>query len=78
MPTMRPTLDLQMQLADAGADLITLPIQTTGETLIQNISYVKELGLKVGVWPWRGLPMLFFDQFIPFVDMIEYECGYPF
>jgi ribulose-phosphate 3-epimerase len=75
---MRPTLDLLKQLADAGADLITLPIETTGETLIQNISYVKELGLKVGVWAWQGLPVLFFDQFIPFVDIIEYECRYPF
>jgi len=75
---MRPTLDLLKQLADAGADLITLPIETTGETLIQNISYVKELGLKVGVWAWQGAPVLFFDQFIPFVDIIEYECRYPF
>ena len=75
---MRPTLDLLKQLADAGADLITLPIETTGETLIQNISYVRDLGLKVGVWAWQGLPVLFFDQFIPFVDIIEYECRYPF
>ncbi|MEE8440326.1 MAG: hypothetical protein V3S41_01295 [Spirochaetia bacterium] len=75
---MRPTLDLLNQLADAGADLITLPIETTGETLIQNITYVKDLGLKVGVWAWQGLPVLFFDQFIPFVDIIEYECRYPF
>lgn len=75
---MRPSLDLLKQLADAGADLITLPIETTGETLIQNVSYVKELGLKVGVWAWQGCPVLFFDQYIPFVDIIEYECRYPF
>lgn len=78
LQTMRPTLDLLKQLADAGADLITLPIETTGETLIQNVSYVKELGLKVGVWAWQGAPVLFFDQYIPFVDIIEYECRYPF
>jgi ribulose-phosphate 3-epimerase len=75
---MRPSLDLLKQLADAGANLITLPIETTGETLIQNVSYVKELGLKVGVWAWQGAPVLFFDQYIPFVDIIEYECRYPF
>jgi ribulose-phosphate 3-epimerase len=75
---MRPSLDLLKQLADAGADLITLPIETTGETLIQNVSYVKELGLKAGVWAWQGTPVLFFDQCIPFVDIIEYECRYPF
>ncbi len=78
LQTVRPTLDLLKQLADAGADLITLPIETTGETLIQNVSYVKELGLKVGVWAWQGAPVLFFDQYIPFVDIIEYECRYPF
>jgi ribulose-phosphate 3-epimerase len=75
---MRPSLDLLKQIAEAGADLITLPIETTGETLIQNVSYVKELGLKAGVWAWQGAPVLFFDQCIPFVDIIEYECRYPF
>jgi len=73
-----PTLDLYKQLADAGADLITIPIEHAGETLIQHLTYVKELGLKVGVWGWQGMPTLFFDQCIPFVDIIEYECRYPF
>lgn len=74
----QPTLDLYKQLADAGADLITIPIEHAGETLIQHITYVKELGLKVGVWAWQGTPTVFFDQCIPFVDIIEYECRYPF
>jgi len=74
----RPSLDLLKQLADEGADLITLPIETTGETLLQYVSYVKDLGLKTGVWAWQGCPVLFFDQYIPYVDIIEYECRYPF
>jgi ribulose-phosphate 3-epimerase len=74
----RPTLDLYKQLADEGVDLITIPIEHTGETLIEHISFVKELGLKVGVWGWQGLPTVFFEQCIPFVDIIEYECRYPF
>jgi ribulose-phosphate 3-epimerase len=74
----RPTLDLLRQLADAGADLVTLPIETTGETLIQLVTFTKELGMKVGVWAWQGCPVVFFDQYIPFVDIIEYECRYPF
>ncbi|MGM0432134.1 MAG: hypothetical protein ACQEQU_05415 [Spirochaetota bacterium] len=74
----RPTLDLYKQLADEGADLITIPIEHAGETLIEHVSYVKELGLKVGVWGWQGLPTVFFDQCIPFVDIIEYECRYPY
>jgi ribulose-phosphate 3-epimerase len=74
----RPSLDLLKQLADEGADLITLPIETTGETLLQYVTYVKDLGLKAGVWAWQGCPVLFFDQYIPFVDIIEYECRYPF
>jgi ribulose-phosphate 3-epimerase len=78
LQTERPSRDLLNQLADGGANLITIPIETGGETLIQNVNYVKELGLKVGVWAWQGLPVLFFDQFIPFVDIIEYECWYPF
>lgn len=75
---MRPTRDLLGQLADAGADLVTLPIETTGETLIQNITYLQDLGLKTGVWAWQGAPVTLFDQYIPFVDIIEYECRYPF
>ena len=74
----RPTLDLYRQLADAGAGLITLPIENAGETLIQHLTYIKELGLKTGVWGWQGLPSVFFDQCIPFVDIIEYECRYPY
>ena len=74
----RPSLDLLRQLADEGADLITLPIETTGETLLQYVTFVKELGLKAGVWAWQGCPVSFFDQYIPFVDIIEYECRYPF
>ena len=27
----------------------------------------------MGVWGWQGLPVLFFEQYIPFVDIIEYE-----
>jgi ribulose-phosphate 3-epimerase len=74
----QPTLDLYKQLADEGVDLITIPIEHTGEMLIEHISFVKELGLKVGVWGWQGLPTVFFEQYIPFVDIIEYECRYPF
>ncbi len=75
----RPTFDVFKQLADIGVNLISLPIETTGETLIQNITYIKEtLGLKVGVWAWQGCPTLFFEQYIPFVDIIEYESRAPF
>ena len=74
----RPTLDLMRQLADAGANLITLPIESASETLIESVTYVQELGLKVGVWGWQGMPVLFFDQFVPFVDIVEYECRYPY
>jgi ribulose-phosphate 3-epimerase len=76
---MRPGHELFRQLKDSGADLITLPIETTGETLIQSITYIKEtLELKVGVWAWQGCPLLFFDQYLPFVDIIEYESRAPF
>ena len=75
----RPTHELFRQLADAGANLISLPIETTGETLIQSISFIKEtLGLKVGVWAWQGCPLVFFNQYLPFVDIIEYESRAPF
>jgi pentose-5-phosphate-3-epimerase len=71
---MRPTFDLYRQLKDEGADLISLPIETTMENLIQDLSFIKEnLELKVGVWGWQGLPVVFFEQYIPFVDIIEYE-----
>ncbi len=74
----RPTLDLFSQLSDLGADLITVPIETTGETIVQNLTYIQELGLKTGVWAWQGSPVLQFAECIPFVDIIEYECRYPF
>ncbi len=75
----RPNQELFRQLKDSGADLISLPIETTGEMLIQNITYIKEtLELKVGVWAWQGCPLLFFEQYLPFVDIIEYESRAPF
>ena len=76
---MRPNQELFRQLKDSGADLVSLPIETTGEMLIQNITYIKEtLELKVGVWAWQGCPLLFFEQYLPFVDIIEYESRAPF
>ena len=54
-------------------NLISLPIETTGETIIEHIMFIKELGLKVGVWGWEGIPLLFFEPLIPYVDIIEYE-----
>jgi ribulose-phosphate 3-epimerase len=70
----RPTFDLYRQLKDNGADLISLPIETTMENLMQDLTFIKDkLGLKAGVWGWQGLPVLFFEQYIPFVDIIEYE-----
>jgi len=76
---LRPNFDVFKQLADIGVNLISLPIETTNETLIQNITYIKEtLELKVGVWAWQGCPVVFFEQYIPFVDIIEYESRAPF
>ena len=76
---MRPNFDLFRQLKDLGADLISLPIETTGEMLMQQLIYVKdELGLKVGVWAWQGTPIVAFEQYVPFVDILEYECKAPF
>jgi hypothetical protein len=44
------------------------------ENLMQDITYIRDkLELKVGVWGWQGLPVVFFEQYIPFVDIIEYE-----
>jgi ribulose-phosphate 3-epimerase len=74
----RPTQEHLRQLADAGVDLISLPIETCGETIIEHIMYTKELGLKAGVWGWQGLPMSAFEPLIPFVDIVEYETWYPF
>lgn len=74
LQTLRPTFDLYDQLKDAGADLITLPLETAMENTMQDITYIKDaLGLKVGVWGWQGLPLEAFRQYIPFVDIIEYE-----
>ncbi|MFI5369013.1 MAG: hypothetical protein ACHQ1F_08360, partial [Spirochaetia bacterium] len=76
---LRPTFDLFRQLKDLGADLISLPIETTGEMLMQQVTYVKEtLELKVGVWAWQGTPIVSFEQYVPFVDIIEYESRAPF
>ena len=75
----RPGFDLFRQLKDLGADLVSLPIETTGEMLMQQVIYVKDtLGLKVGVWAWQGTPIVAFEQYVPFVDIIEYECKAPF
>jgi ribulose-phosphate 3-epimerase len=75
----RPDHELFRQLKDLGANLITLPIETTGEALIQSITDIKEtLELKVGVWAWQGCPLAFFEQYLPFVDIIEYESRAPF
>lgn len=74
----RPTQEHLRQLAEAGATLISLPIETTGETIIEHIMFIKELGLQVGVWGWEGIPLVFFDPLIPYVDIIEYETWYPF
>jgi ribulose-phosphate 3-epimerase len=71
---LRPTFDLYRQLKDAGADLITLPLETSMENTMQDITFIKDsLGLKTGVWGWQGMPLEFFKQYIPFVDIIEYE-----
>lgn len=76
----RPTFDTFNQLADLGVNLISLPIETTGEMIFQDITYIKEkLGLKVGVWAWQGCPASAFEQFIhPYVSIVEYECRAPF
>jgi len=76
---MRPGHELFRHFKDSRADLISLPIETTGETLIQSITYIKEtLELKVGVWAWQGCPLIFFEQYLPFLDIIEYESRAPF
>lgn len=74
----RPSHEHFRQLAEAGANLISLPIETTGETIIEHIMFIKELGLKVGVWGWEGIPLVFFEPLIPYVDIVEYETWYPF
>lgn len=71
----RPRFDVFRQLADLGVDLITLPLDTMGEMMMQSVTFIKdELGLKVGVFAWQGTPIITFEQYIvPFVDVIEYE-----
>ncbi len=74
----RPTMDLYKQLADLGVNLITLPLETTGEMTAQHLTYISDLGLKIGVWAWQGTPISAFEQYIDWVDIIEYECRAPF
>ncbi|HMQ55636.1 MAG TPA: hypothetical protein PKE64_24350 [Anaerolineae bacterium] len=71
----RPSFDTFRQLADLGVNLITLPLETTGEMTMQSISFIKDkLKLKAGVWAWQGTPIVAFEQYIlPFIDIIEYE-----
>lgn len=75
---MRPTQEQLRQMMDAGVNLISLPLETTGETIVELIFFIKEHGLKVGVWGWEGIPIGNFEPLIPFVDIIEYETWYPF
>jgi ribulose-phosphate 3-epimerase len=77
---MRPTFDTFKQLKDLGVNLISLPIETTQETIFQSITYIREtLDLKVGVWAWQGVPAIAFEQFLhPYIDIIEYESRAPF
>ena len=74
----RPSMDLYKQLADLGVNLITLPLETTGEMTAQHLTYIQDLGLKIGVWAWQGTPIVAFEQYIDWVDIIEYECRAPF
>lgn len=76
----RPNFDTFSQLKDLGVSLISLPLETTQETIFQNITFIKEkLELKVGVWAWQGVPTIAFEQYIhPYIDIIEYECRAPF
>jgi ribulose-phosphate 3-epimerase len=70
----RPSFDVFRQLADLGVNLITLPIETMGELTIQAITFIKDIGLKAGVWAWQGVPISAFEQYIlDYVDIIEYE-----
>lgn len=75
---MRPTQEQLKQMIDAGVDLISLPLETTGETILEHIFFVKEHGRRVGVWGWEGIPLANFEPLIPFVDIVEYETWYPF
>jgi ribulose-phosphate 3-epimerase len=75
---MRPTQEQLRQMIDAGVNLISLPLETTGETIVEHIFFVKEQGVKVGVWGWEGISIARFEPLIPFVDIVEYETWYPF
>ena len=47
----RPSIDVFNQFAELEVNLISLPIETTNETLMQSITCTKKkLELKVGVW----------------------------
>lgn len=76
----RPSFDVYQQLKDLGVSLISLPLETTGETIFQAITYIVEkLELKVGVWAWQGVATTAFEQFMhPYISIIEYECRAPF
>jgi ribulose-phosphate 3-epimerase len=70
----RPSFDVFKQLADLGVNLITLPLETMGELTMQAITYIKDAGLKAGVWAWQGTPITAFEQYIlDYVDIVEYE-----
>lgn len=74
----RPTQEQLRQMIEAGVNLISLPIETCGETIVEHIFFIKEHGVKVGVWGWEGIPMINFQALIPFADIVEYETWYPF
>jgi ribulose-phosphate 3-epimerase len=74
----RPTHEQLRQMAEAGVNLISLPIETTGEVILEHIMFIKELGLQAGVWGWEGISLAQFEPLIPYVDIIEYETWYPF
>lgn len=70
----RPSFDVFKQMADLGVNLITLPVETMGEMTMQAVTYIKDMGLKVGIWAWQGTPITAFEQYIlPYIDIIEYE-----
>jgi ribulose-phosphate 3-epimerase len=70
----RPSFDVFRQMRDLGVDLITLPLETMDELTMQAVTFIKDMGLKVGVWAWQGTPITEFEQYIlPYVDIIEYE-----
>jgi ribulose-phosphate 3-epimerase len=40
----RPNQEVFRQLAEAGVNLISLPIETMGETTVENMMFIRELG----------------------------------